>query len=80
MVLSDPKFPKSLARLPLRLKRTQKGKALLTCTSSQFYFYRMWAILFWISVTQANLLDPSKKGKKDIDANKFANAEKTIER
>jgi hypothetical protein len=39
----------------------------------------MWTILFWISVIQANLLDPSKKGKKDIDSNKFVNAEKTIE-
>ena len=40
----------------------------------------MWAILFWISVIKANLLDPSKKGKKEIDPNKFVNAEKTIER
>ena len=43
-----------------------------------YHFYRMWAILFWISVINANLLDPSKKGKKD--SNKLVNVEKTIER
>ena len=40
----------------------------------------MWTIAFWIFAVQANLLDPSKKGKKDGDSNKFVNAEKTIER
>ena len=40
----------------------------------------MWTIAFWIFAVQANLLDPSKKGKKEGDSNKFVNAEKTIER
>ena len=40
----------------------------------------MWTMVFWINLVQANLLDPSKKGKKEVDPQKFVNAEKTIER
>ena len=42
--------------------------------------FRMRVVLLWLGLIRANLLDPSKKGKKEKESNKFVNVEKTIER